>query len=414
MYLDQKLTFYRACANVNLMKRRSTTPVSKGLVARSLLVATAVLMILAVPFSVVPRVLADPYDEQIKALQREIDQYQARAGQLKDQISSLQNEINGIDNQKKVIQAQIELSQARLDKLQQQIADTQQRIKDNQAALGDTIADLYIDNKISPLEMLASSKNIGDYVDKETYRNSVRDQLTKAIDVIKKLKKDLEQQKTDVQRTLADQTNSRKALSDKEAERSVILAQTRGQESAYQELSSEREAQKLKVQQQQQAAIEAAIAAAGGGGAVVLPGTSGGYPWDASNCYVDSNAWSHGGIDGNGTDGLGYGCRQCVSYVAWRVYKETGYAPAYWGNAYDWPSSARGLYTVSSTPRAHSAGVITSGGSPGHIVWVESVDFDGGTMIVSQYNYYNAGGSGWGHYSRMKVPIGTYQQYIYF
>jgi len=168
------------------------------------------------------------------------------------------------------------------------------------------------------------------------------------------------------------------------------------------------------VQQQQQASIEAAIAAAGGSGAIVLPGTSGGYPWNASNCYVDSNAWSYGGVDGNGTDGMGYGCRQCVSYVAWRVYKETGYAPLNWGNAYDWPSSGRGAgFTVSSTPRAHAAGVITSGGSPGHIVWVESIDEGAGTMVVSQYNYYNAGGPGWGNYSKMQVPIGTYQQYVF-
>jgi surface antigen len=147
----------------------------------------------------------------------------------------------------------------------------------------------------------------------------------------------------------------------------------------------------------------------------VLPGTSGGYPWNSSNCYVDSNAWSYGGVDGNGTDGLGYGCRQCVSYVAWRVYKETGYAPVNWGNAYDWPSSAAGAgFKVSSVPRAHSAGVITSGGSPGHIVWVESVNEGNGTMIVSQYNYFNAGGPGWGNYSKMQVPIGTYQSYIYF
>ncbi len=398
------------------MKQRSTTPVSKGLVTKSIIVATAVLMVIAAPLSIQPKAYADKYDDQINALQREIDQYQAQAGALKDQINSLQNEIQGIDNQKRVIQAQIDISQTRFDQLQQQIKDTTQKIEDNREALGETIASLYIDGNISPLEMLASSKNIGDYVDKQEFRSSVRDQLTEKIATITQLKKDLEKQKTDVQRTLADQTNAKQALVAKETERNTILAQTQGQESAYQQISADRESQKLKVQQQQQAAIEAAIRAAGGGrSGVVLPGTSGGYPWNSSNCYVDANAWSHGGIDGNGTDGMGYGCRQCVSYVAWRVYKETGYAPIQWGNAYDWPSSGRraGL-TVTSQPREHSAAVITSGGSPGHIVWVESIDQADGTMIVSQYNYFNAGGPGWGNYSKMQVPIGTYQQYIYF
>lgn len=399
------------------MKQRATTPVSTGSVTKLALVTLSILMILAGPLSIQPKAYADKYDDQIKALQNEIDQYQAQAGALRTQIGTLQQEIQGIDNQKNIIQAQIDLSQAKYDKLQQEIADTERQINDNKVALGQTIADLYVDNKISPLEMLASSKNIGDYVDKQEYRASIQDQLTQKIATIKKLKANLEDQKVAVQRTLADQTNSRKALSDKENERSGLLAQTQGQESAYQQLSSDREAQKLKVQQQQQAAIEAAIAAASGGRGtgIVLPGTSGGYPWNASNCYVDSNAWSYGGVDGNGTDGMGYGCRQCVSYVAWRVYKETGYAPINWGNAYDWPASGRSAgFTVTTQPREHAAGVITSGGSPGHIVWVESVDFNAGTMIVSQYNYFNAGGPGWGNYSKMQVPIGTYQQYIYF
>lgn len=400
---------------MSVMKQRSTTPVSPSVVTRSTIVAAAVLMVIAsTPLAFQPRAYADKFDDQINALQNEIDQYESQAGQLRTKIGTLQQEIAGIDKQKRIIQAQIDLSQAKYNQLQEQIKKTEKDIANNRVALGDTIADLYVDNAISPLEMLASSKNIGDYVDKQTYRSSVQDKLSKTIDTIKKLKAELEDKKAAVQRTLADQTNSRNALAVKENERNSILANTQGQESAYKNLAADREAKKLAVQQQQQAAIEAAIAAAGGGGAVVLPGTTS-YPWNASNCYVDSNAWSYGGVDGNGTDGLGYGCRQCVSYVAWRVYKETGYAPVNWGNAYDWPSSARAAgYQVSSVPRAHSAGVITSGGSPGHIVWVESVDNASGTMIVSQYNYYNAGGPGWGNYSKMQVPIGTYQSYIYF
>lgn len=362
-----------------------------------------------------PPVKADKYDDQIRALQKEIEEYQAKAGQLQTQIATLQEEIRGIDSQKNLIQAQIALTEAKLAKLQEEITTTEKNIQINRVVLGKTLADLYIDDTISPLEILASSRNVGDYVDKQEYRSAVRDQLSVKIATIKKLRDELEKQKKDVQRTLADQTNSRNALASKEAERSAILARTQGQESAYKQLSADREAQKLKVQQQQQAAIEAAIRAAGGGGAVVLPGTSGGYPWNESNCYVDSNAWSHGGVGGNGSDGMGYGCRQCTSYVAWRILKETGYAPTYWGDAIDFPASARAAgFSTGTQPRGYAAAVVTSGGRPGHVVWVESVDSGAGTMEVSQYNYYNAGGSGWGHYSRMRVPIGTYQQYIYF
>lgn len=399
------------------MKRWSTTPVSKTNIRRVAITAVAALMVVTTPFSLSPKVSADKYDDQIRAIQREIDEYQAKSGELNKQILSLQEELKGIDSQKQVIQAQIALTEVKLTQLQSQISQTEKSIQDNRTALGLTIANLHVDDAISPLEMLASSNTIGDYVDKQEYRIAVRDQLSVKITQIKKLKADLEKQKEDVTRTLADQTNARGALQTKENERNTILARTQGQESAYRALSADRETQKLKVQQQQQAAIEAAIIAASGGrgGAVVLPGTSGGYPWNESNCYVDANALSHGGYDGNGTDGLGYGCRQCVSYVAWRAYKETGYAPAYWGDAIDFPSSGRRAgFTVSPIPRERSVGVLTTGGRPGHVVWIESVDQANGKLVISQYNYYNAGGTGWGHYSKMQVPIGAYQQYVYF
>lgn len=370
-------------------------------------------MVVATPISMSPRVAADQFDDEIRALQQEIDAYQGEARKLKDQADSLQAQLNILSNEKAQIQTQIDLNQTKFDQLKQQIKDTEQTIVDNQKALGDTLASLYIDDKISPLEMLASSKNIGDYVDKQEYRSSVRDQLSKTIDKIKTLKKSLETQKVEVERVLGDQNNAKNALSAKQAEQQALITQTRGEEGAYQQLSAQSNAKKLEIQKQQQAAIEAAMTRNGGGSVDILPGdpNKGGYPWE-QGCYVDGNAVSHGGSNGNGGDPLGYGCRQCVSYTAWKVIQKTGYRPMYWGNANMWPSSARAAgFSTGSTPRAGSLGVI-SDGQYGHIVYVEAVNGDG-TVDISQYNYFNAGGSGWGNYSKMRVSASTYDTYIY-
>jgi surface antigen/peptidoglycan hydrolase CwlO-like protein len=398
------------------MMYRSTTPVSKKLFVRHVALGlSTILMIVAAPLSVTPKAYADPYDDQINAIQREIDAYQTEAQKFRDQANTLQLQLNLLSNEKARIQGQIDLSQAKFDKLKVQIQDTELKIKQNQDALGETIADLYVDDAISPLEMLASSRNIGDYVDKQEYRSIIQDELTSAIVKIKTLKRSLETQKKDVERVLGDQTNARNALASKEAEQQKIVSQTRGQEGAYQQLASESNSRKLEIQRQQQAAIEAAMRRASGGGPVnILPGdpNKGGYPWEAG-CTVDGNAVSHGGYDGNGADPLGYGCRQCVSYTAYKVGARTGSYPRYWGNANQWPGSARSSgYQTGSAPKENSVGVI-SAGQYGHVVWVEAVNGDG-TIDVSQYNYYNAGGAGWGHYSKMRVSSGTYDTYIYF
>lgn len=400
--------------------KRSTTPASaRTLATKASLVVVAMLIAVSVPIQISQVVRADQYDDRINAIQKEIDEYQAKASQLQGQADSLQKEVSALTSQKSIIQGQINLKQAEHDKLAAQIKASQNKIVQNQDVLGDTIANLYVDGKISPLEMLASSNTISEYVDKQEYRSSVRDQLTKTIDQIKQLKRKLETQKKDVERVLAEQQFARNELAKKESERQYILNQTRGQEAAYQNLTATREQQKLQVQRAQQAAIEAAMAAAsrrnGGNGTVnILPGdpNKGGYPWE-SGCWVDANAWSHGGAGGDGTDPLGYGCRQCVSYTAWKVGQRTGNFPRYWGNANQWPGSARAAgYSTGSTPRVNSVGVI-SAGAYGHVVWVEAVNGDG-TVDISQYNYYNAGGAGWGNYSKMRVSASTYDTYIYF
>lgn len=397
------------------MKRWSTTSVkNKKTTAKKLtLITVSLLLAASMPFQMMQSVRADDFDQRIAQIQAEIERLQGEASKLGSQADSLQKELESLTAQKNVIQNQVNLKQAEYDRLTQRIAENEKKIADNQEVLGDTIADLYVASEITPLEMLASSNSIADYVDKETYRNSIRDNLVSAITTIKRLKQQLEQQKKDVERVLAEQKLARDALAQKENQQAQLVAQTRGEQAAYNRLVGDRQSQKLELQRQQQAAIEAAMRRSGGL-VNVLPGdpNKGGYPWE-SGCWVDANAWSHGGADGMGGDPLGYGCRQCVSYTAWKVGQRTGNFPRYWGNANMWPGSARASgYSTGSTPRANSVGVI-SAGAYGHVVWIEAVNGDG-TVDVSQYNYYNAGGPGWGNYSKMRVSASTYDTYIYF
>ena len=403
------------------MKQRSTTPVSgsSGLATKSALVASAVLMVLAAPLAMTPTARAEDYEAKISALQKQIDSYDKKAGRLGKKADGLQATLDKISGQKAAIQSQLELTQQKYILLQKQIKATAKKLGDNKNALGEIIASLYVEGETTPLEMLASSKNIGDFLDKQTYQSSTRDQLSSTVNEVKNLQKKLEGQKTDLQRTLADQKNARTALAAKEDEQAKLVAKTRGSEASYKKLSQESSAQKLQLQQEQQAAIQAAMARAaaaapagpsggGGGGVTVSPGSPsmGGYPW-AGGCTVDANAIS------SGTDPLGYGCRQCVSYTAWKVYQKTGYAPRWWGNANMWPGSARAAgFKVSSTPRANAIGVI-SAGAYGHTVYIEDYNPSTGMARISQMNYLNAGGPGWGNYSEMTLPAGTYDTFIY-
>lgn len=357
------------------MKQRSATPATKGLVTKSSIVAAAVVMALATPITFGQRVLADRYDEQIAALRAEVSGYQAKAADLRQQAGTLAAALEILTTEKNAIQRQVDLSQAKYDKLVHDIAETEKKIADNKDALGQIIADMYVDGSITPLEMLASSKNIGDYVDQQEYRSSIQSNLSATIKEINALKKKLEGQKKDVELVLADQKSQRDQLAAKEAEQAKLLADTRGEEAAYQQLSSQRNAQISQLQAQQAAEL-AARARQVGGYTASSDGSNGGYPsvWANApmNSYVDS--W-------------GMYSRQCVSYTAFKVSQAYGNMP-YWGgvgNANQWPGNARAMgIPTGSTPKVGSVAVVSSG-QYGHAAWVEAVN-PNGTIRISHYN----------------------------
>ena len=378
------------------MKQRFTTPVIKGLATKSVLVAAAVLLVSAAPFNAIPKAHADRFDDKINALQQEINSYQEQAAALGAQANTLENELADLAAQKATIEGQINLSQAKYDKLLNDIADTEKKIADNKDALGHTIADMYISDTISPLEMIASSKNIGDYVDKQAYQSSVSDQLQRTITEINNLKAQLESQKKDIERVLADQKNQQSALAAKAAEQAQLLADTQGQESAYQALSSQRNQQINDLRSQQAAAMR--VAGSIGNGSV----GGGGYPGGWANAEQDTiiDNWSL------------YN-RECVSYTAWKVASTGRFVPNFGGagNANQWPATTASYGIPNgSTPREGSV-AIWYVGAYGHAMYVEAVN-DDGSITVSDYNN-NSDGGGWGryhYYTRSSAGL----TYIYF
>ncbi|MDB5177716.1 MAG: hypothetical protein JWO61_99 [Candidatus Saccharibacteria bacterium] len=358
------------------MKHRSTTPVSTSFTAKAVIVACAVLMAIAAPVQMSSVVKADRYDDQIAAIQNEVNQYQAAAQELAGKADTLQRELSRLNNEKAQLQAQIDLSQAKYDKLVVDIADTEKKIADNRTALGETMADLYIDGEVSPLEMLASSKNIGDYVDKQSYRESISDQLTKTIETIKALKKKLESDKKDIERILEDQKNQRELLTSKENEQQKLVNDTKGEEAAYQSLSASKNQDIANLRSAQAAENARAMRNIGFGSIPAGTPGGGGYP----------GAWANAPLDAY-IDPWGLYTRECVSYVAWKIANTGRFVPHFGGagNANQWPSTTA-AYGISSgsTPQVGSAAVWPIG-YYGHVMYVEAVNGDG-TITVSDYN----------------------------
>lgn len=358
------------------MKQRSTTPqVSKQFATKSALVAAAVLMTVATPISISSSVLARDFDAEIRARQQEASAYSSEAGRLGGVAATLEAALQEIQNQVASIQLAIDGSQREHDTLVKNIENNKVKIDQNRNALASTLADMYVDDQISPLEMIASSKNIGDFLDKQEYRNSIQRSLSTTIKRINTLQRQLENDKKKVEVVLKEQEGQRAILAAKQQEQAQLVAQTRSDENSYKQLAAEKNAQADSLRQQQIAANLAAMRSSGGSGSIP-PASSGngGYPAIWANAPI--NAY---------VDNWGMYSRQCTSYVAYRI----GANMPGWGytgpaDAKNWPSRAAssGIAT-GSMPRAGAA-AISMAGPYGHVMYVESVN--GGTITVSDYN----------------------------
>ena len=378
------------------MKLRSTTPISDSLASRAALVAVAVLVAGSGVFALGSHVFARDYEAEIKAKEQEASKYNSEASRLGEMADNLQSELDKINGQITTIQGQIVDSQKKIDNLNAQIKRNEILIKQRRKAMGQVLADMHVDDQISPLEMLASSNSIGDYIDKQEQRSSLRTSLNGKIKEIKALQKKLEENKKLVENTLRDQEAQRNVLSSKQSEKAKLVADTKNDQNAYSALAQKRNSEVAKLREEQAAANRRAL-----GNGVSIPGGipgGGGYPGVWANAPLDAYV-----------DPWGLYTRECVSYVAWKIHSTGRYVPHFGGagNANQWPSTAaRHGISSGSTPKAGAAAVMNIG-YYGHVMYVESVNGDG-TITVSDYNF------AWDGLYRNYTRSASGLTYIYF
>lgn len=378
------------------MKLRSTTPISDSLASKAALVAVAVLVAGSGVFALGSHVFARDYEAEIKAKEQEASKYNSEASRLGEMADNLQSELDKINGQITAIQGQIADSQKKIDNLNAQIKRNEILIKQRRKAMGQVLADMHVDDQISPLEMLASSNSIGDYIDKQEQRSSLRTSLNGKIKEIKALQKKLEENKKLVENTLRDQEAQRNVLSSKQSEKAKLVADTKNDQNAYSALAQKRNSEVAKLREEQAAANRRAL-----GNGVSIPGGipgGGGYPGVWANAPLDAYV-----------DPWGLFTRECVSYVAWKIHSTGRYVPHFGGagNANQWPSTAaRHGISSGSTPKAGAAAVM-SVGTYGHVMYVESVNGDG-TITVSDYNF------AWDGLYRYYTRSASGLTYVYF
>jgi len=288
-----------------------------------------------------------------------------RANEASQAADTLDGEINRLNQEIVMYEARILANKEKATDLKAQIEENTKKLELQKEALAEMIISVYLEGDTDELMILASSSSLSDYAEKQTRIDSARDQISTSAQMVQSLKEDLEAQKKEVDRIIADQQTQQQAIAETKQREESLVAQYRANEAAY--AADAAEARKIK-----EAEIAEAIRKANSSGAVGNGVNT--YPM-RNNCPQDNLKYLYTG---------GYVC-QCTSYAGWKVKERYGIVISAWGNAKDWGNTARRYgYRVDHIPEAGSVAYSTSG-AWGHVMWVESVNSNG-TINLSEYN----------------------------
>jgi peptidoglycan hydrolase CwlO-like protein len=356
-----------------------------------------------------PIVNADEYDDKINALRAQNDSSQAvvddlsiQANSYKDVIAKLQSQIDGL-------QASISTNMALQADLQRQITELQAELARQRVILSADIKAMYVDPMPSSIEMMAGSKNLSEFVDKQEYRSRVQAKIQETLTKIAALEEQVQGQKAKVEQLLAEQRTQQAQLDADRAKQQEMLAYNESQQASY----TDRIRANLVELQKIQAAQRAALASVGRSSSGIVPSTTGmgvkyknytggmycgggyRYCWANFDQYLPEtlNKW-----------GLEW-ARECVHYAADRLERDGKYVPNMGGsgNANQWYLHGQ---TVSSPRRGDVVYMPLPG--VGHVGIVEWVN-DDNTVHVSQMNWPYGG-----YYSEMDLYITSGVQFLRF
>lgn len=335
---------------------------------------------------VMPRVFADQFDQQINDLQKQNSQKQQDIQRLQIEATGIEDQVAKLGQQIDGLQGEINQNQARKESIEKQISDAETELAKQKKILGENIRAMYLEGQITTLEMLASSKDLSEFVDKQAYRTAIQEKITQILKSITDLKFQLRTQQDEVAKIIKEKETLQNQVQSQKSEQDRLLGLNQSERAVTDQQIKDNFA-KIRDLKQQQAEENVRLFGSGGGTT-----GGGGYPWGNAVCIhtgqIEGSCWNYdwsvGGSVWNWQTG-GYGYRNCTDWVAFKLKSNGKSVPSGLGNAKTWDDygPSYGL-SVSSTP-TEGAAAVSNSGTYGHLMYVERVN-DDGSIQISDYN----------------------------
>jgi surface antigen/peptidoglycan hydrolase CwlO-like protein len=396
---DKSILSVSTVKTKKMLAKKSKKSVIQSLRSTPVLVTTSILVLLFSLFYGQFKALAitcsnaSDCQQQISNNNNQLNSSKQTLSQLSSQATSYQGAIDQLNGQITSLQSQIQSNQIKQSSIGAQIIDAQTKLNQQKSTLSEDLKSLYISGQITPIEMLATSNSISEYVDQQESYNAVQTKIQSTVKQISELQKSLQTDKLQVDNLLTTQQSQQSQLASAEYQQSNLLSYNESQQTQYNQQISTSVANISQLQSRLSALNDA------GSSTFISSGKcGGGYPAKAVNPFAPNDGygpfWGCNYPQDGSQDNWHMENRECVSYTAYVAYSKYGVSASRWGNAYQWITSAENHgYLVDQNPTAGAVAIrnrdYNEPGDVGHAMYVVSVN-GSSSITVNEYNeHYN-------------------------
>lgn len=176
---------------------------------------------------------ADEFDEKIAAIESNNSSHQHEVSALQHRASNIQDAINKMQSRINDLRSSIAKNKQKSAKLKNEIIKAEAELDKQRDVLGQNIRKMYVEDEISTFEMLATSKDLSDFMDKQQYRSVVSSEISEQLEVIKALKKELASKRKQVDALIKQDEESKEEIAAQKAEQNRLLALNKAEQSNF-------------------------------------------------------------------------------------------------------------------------------------------------------------------------------------
>lgn len=219
------------------------------------------IFVISAVFLVLPNaVFAQSLQEQINTLNAQIKQNQEAANGKHAEANTLQATIAELNESITSAQTALNLTSLQITQTNTEIDAQNKELDHQKTILKDNLRIVYRKGETTPIELIASSKNLSDFVAQQQYLAAIKKKIDANLIKIAAIKADLDIKKANLNDLSSQQKAQVDTIASQRAQKATLLAQTQGEEANFQKVVGDLAAQRK--QAEAQVAAQAAAAAA--------------------------------------------------------------------------------------------------------------------------------------------------------